>query len=90
MAILELAQSNYIEAKENVVFMGPGGLPGLAACRQGHRVRFATAAALINELLEAQAQLRLSKLEAGLLKLDLFILDEVGFVLPTATSGARC
>ena len=36
---------------------------GLAACRQGHRVRFATAASLINELMEAQAQLRLSKLE---------------------------
>ena len=34
---------------------------GLAACRQGHRVRFTTAAGLINDLIEAQAQLRLSK-----------------------------
>jgi len=33
-----------------------------------------------HELIEAQAQLRLSKLEAALLKLDLLILDEVGFV----------
>ena len=65
-AILELAQG-----KENAVFLGPTGTGkthlavtlGLAACRQGHRVRFATAASLINELMEAQAQLRLSKLE---------------------------
>tara|TARA_B100000749_G_scaffold187480_1_gene145204 strand:- start:290 stop:421 length:132 start_codon:yes stop_codon:yes gene_type:complete len=28
---------------------------GLAACRQGHRVRFATAAGLINEFIEAAA-----------------------------------
>ena len=45
-AILELAQSNYIQAKENVVFLGPTGTGkphmavslGLAACRQGQRV----------------------------------------------------
>ena len=95
-AILELAQSNYIQAKENVVFLGPTGTGkthlavslGLAACRQGHRVRFATAASLINQLIEAQAQLRLSKLEAALLKLDLLILDEVGFV-PFSKAGAE-
>ena len=39
---------------------------GFAACTQGKRVRFATAAGLINELVEAQAQLRLSKVEAAL------------------------
>ena len=95
-AILELAQGNYIHAKENAVFLAPTGTGkthlavslGLAACRQGNRVRFATAAGLINELMEAQAQLRLSKLEAALLKLDLFILDEVGFV-PFSKVGAE-
>jgi DNA replication protein DnaC len=95
-AILELAQGHYIQAKENVVFAGPTGTGkthcaialGLAACRQGKRVRFATAAGLINELIEAQAQLRLSKLETTLLKLDLLILDEVGFV-PFSKTGAE-
>ena len=38
------------------------------------------ATGLINVLMKAQAQLRLSKLEAAELKLDLLILDEVGFV----------
>ena len=75
-------------AKENVVFLGPTGTgkthlavsPGLAACRQGNRDRFTTAAGLINELIEAQAQLRLSKREAALLRLDLLILDEADFI----------
>lgn len=94
--ILELAQGRYIQAKENAVFAGPTGTGkthcaialGVAACRQGKRVRFATAAGLINELVEAQAQLRLSRLEAALLKLDLLILDEVGFV-PFTKVGAE-
>ena len=38
--------------------------------------------------MEAQAQLRLSKLETALLKLDLLILDEVGFV-PFSKTGAE-
>jgi DNA replication protein DnaC len=94
--ILELAQCHYLEAKENVVLLGPTGTGkthcaialGVAACRQGKRVRFATAAGLINELIEAQAQLRLSKLEASLLRLDLLVLDEVGFV-PFSKVGAE-
>ena len=94
--ILELAQGHYIQARENAVFAGPTGTGkthcaialGIAACRQGKRVRFATAAGLINELIEAQAQLRLSKLESTLLRLDLLILDEVGFV-PFSKAGAE-
>lgn len=95
-AIVELAQGHYLDAKENVILLGPAGTGkthcaialGIAACRQGKRVRFATAAGLINELVEAQAQLRLSRLEASLLKLDLLILDEVGFV-PFSKTGAE-
>ena len=53
--LVKLAQSNYIQAKENVVFLGPTGTGkthlavslGLAACRQGNRVRFTTAAGLL-------------------------------------------
>ncbi len=61
---------------------------GVCACRQGKRVRFYTAAGLINELVEAQAENRLSKLQAQLLKQDLIILDEVGFI-PFSPAGAQ-
>ncbi|MGB6836452.1 MAG: IS21-like element helper ATPase IstB [Dehalococcoidia bacterium] len=95
-AVLELTKGQYLEARENVILVGPTGTGkthisialGIAACRQGKRVRFTTAAGLINELIEAQAQLRLSKLEATLLKLDLLILDEVGFI-PFSKTGAE-
>jgi len=95
-AVLELTKGHYLEAKENIILVGPTGTGkthisvalGIGACRQGKRVRFTTAAGLINELIEAQAQLRLSKLETTLLKLDLLILDEVGFV-PFSKTGAE-
>lgn len=95
-AIVELAQGHYLDAKENIVLLGPTGTGkthcaialGAAACRQGRRVRFVTAAGLINELIEAKSQLRLSRLEASLLRLDLLVLDEVGFV-PFSKAGAE-
>lgn len=61
---------------------------GVCACRDGRRVRFYTAAGLINDLLEAQSQLRLSRLEAALARYDLIILDELGFV-PFSKEGAE-
>jgi DNA replication protein DnaC len=86
--VLELAQGRYIPAKENVLLAGEIGTGkthvatalGVEACRQGHRVRFATAAGLTNELLEAQAAHRLGRFESSLLRFQLLILDEVGFV----------
>ena len=94
--VLELSRGNYIQLKENVIFIGSYGTGkthlatslGVCACRQGKRVRFYTAINLINELLEAQAQLRLSKLEAHLAKYELIILDELGFI-PFSKEGAE-
>ena len=62
--IRELAEGGYIEHAEPVVLMGECGTgkthlaTGLcvAACRQKRRVRFTTAANLVNELVEAQQQ----------------------------------
>ena len=93
--VLELARGHYLDAKENVLLIGQIGTGkthvatalGVAACRQGARVRFLTAAGLVNELLEAQATHRLSRYEQGLLRLHLLILDEVGFV-PFTKLGA--
>ncbi len=93
--VLELAQGTYIANKENILLVGQIGTGkthlatalGVAACQQGSRVRFATAAGLTNELFEAQAAHRLSKVEQQLLRYHLLILDEVGFV-PFTKAGA--
>jgi DNA replication protein DnaC len=61
---------------------------GLIACQQGRKVRFFTAAGLINQLTEAQASLRLSYLERGLAQMDVLIIDEIGYV-PFSEKGAQ-
>lgn len=94
--VLELSRGSYIEKRENIVFIGSYGTGkthlsislGASACRQGKKVRFYTAAGLINDLLEAQAQLRLGKLEASLARYDLIVLDELGFV-PFTKDGSE-
>ena len=60
----------------------------LAACRQGKRVRFFGAASLVNDLLSAQKDLRLSKFTAQISKVDLVVLDELGFI-PFTKDGAQ-
>ena len=60
----------------------------LAACRQGYRVRFFTAARLVNDLIEAQDTHRLNAFIAAALKLDLLVLDELGFI-PLSPTGAQ-
>jgi DNA replication protein DnaC len=94
--VVELAQGGYMANKESIILVGNPGLGkthvatglALAACRQGKRVRFFGTAGLVNDLLAAQKELRLSKLMAPILKLDLVVLDEVGF-MPFSTEGAQ-
>jgi DNA replication protein DnaC len=94
--IHELAQGGYIERAEPVILIGDCGtgkthlLTGLcvAACRQKRRVRFATAAALVNELVEAKQQLQLRRVLARWDRYELIAIDEVGYV-PMADLGAE-
>ncbi len=94
--VLGLTKGEYLDKKENVALVGNMGTGkthtaialGLLACRQGKRVRFFTATRLINELVETQEQHALGKRLSQLQKLDLLILDEVGFV-PFTPDGAR-
>jgi DNA replication protein DnaC len=94
--IHELAAGSYLGRAEPVIFIGDSGtgkthlLTGLAvaACRQKRRVRFTTAAALINELVEAKHQLQLGRALARWARYDLIALDEVGYV-PLAEVGAE-
>jgi DNA replication protein DnaC len=64
--------------------------PGLAVavCRQGRKVRFWTAAGLVNELQEAQDEHRMSRFTANALKLDLLVLGELGFI-PCSPAAAQ-
>ena len=60
----------------------------VAACRQKLRVRFTTAAGLVNELVEARHQLQLRRVLARWRRYELIALDEVGCV-PMAGVGAE-
>ena len=92
----ELAQGGYIERAEPIIFIGDCGtgkthlLSGLcvAACRQKRRVRFATAAGLVNELVEAKQQLQLRRVLSRWERYELIAIDEVGYV-PMADVGAE-
>jgi DNA replication protein DnaC len=94
--VLGLAQGDYIERKDNLILMGNSGTGkthlavalGICACQSGKNVRFYTAAGLINQLMEYQAALRLSQLERSLSRMDLLIIDEVGYV-PFSEKGAQ-
>jgi DNA replication protein DnaC len=86
--IQELAACDFIRKKQNIVMIGnPGagkthlslGL-GMKACYAGFNVRFYTAVNLANELAEAVQFHRLSKLEKGLSKIDLLIIDELSYL----------
>ena len=94
--VLELARSEYLDRRENVLALGNSGTGkthcalalGLAACQQGDRVRFITAAARVNDLLEARDDKRLLRVQKQLATQDLLIVDELGYV-PLAKTGAE-
>ena len=94
--VLELTRSEYLDRRENVLALGNSGTGkthlalalGLAACQKGYRVRFTTAAALVNELLEARDDKRLLRFQKQLAKQDLLIVDEHGYV-PLSKTGAE-
>jgi len=94
--VLELAQGSYIRQIEPVLMVGNPGLGkthmatalAVAGCRQGFRVRFYNAAALVNDLLQAEDEHRVPKLLNGALKQHLIVLDELGFI-PFSSTGAH-
>lgn len=94
--VLELARSEFLLRRENVLLLGNSGTGkthlalalGVSACQRGHRVRFTTAAAMVHELLEAKDEKRLLRFQKQMASYELLIVDELGFV-PLSKSGAE-
>ena len=90
-----LASLEWIRAAENVCLVGPAGTGkshvliglGLAAVNDGRRVRYFTAADLVDTLYRGLADNSVGRVIDGLLRADLVIVDELGFAPldPTGT-----
>ncbi|MCB8972605.1 MAG: ATP-binding protein [Ardenticatenaceae bacterium] len=94
--IRQLLSGDYMEKAEPVILIGNPGLGkthiatalAVAATQQMCRVRFFNAAALVNELLQAQEEGRITPFINKMLKHHLIVIDELGFI-PFSTMGAH-
>lgn len=86
--IHELASCDFVSKRQNIVMIGNPGTGkthlsialGTKACMQGMNVKFYTAANLSNELIEAQDNHKLVRLEKQISKADLLIIDELSYL----------
>jgi hypothetical protein len=86
--VLEPARCEFLLAQGDVLLLGNSGtgktLIGLAlgpaACQRGYRVRFTTAAALVQELIEARDEKKLPRFPKLIASYELLIVDELGVV----------
>ncbi|HEU4948287.1 MAG TPA: IS21-like element helper ATPase IstB [Kribbella sp.] len=91
-----LGSLEWIGARENLCLVGPAGTGkshllvalGVAAVQAGHRVRYFTAAELVETLYRGLADNSVGKVLDTLLRNDLVIVDEVGFA-PLDDTGAQ-
>jgi DNA replication protein DnaC len=82
-----LASLEWITAKENLCLVGPPGTGkshvlvalGISAVHAGHKVRYFTAADLVDTLYRGLADNSAGKMIENLLRNDLILVDEVGF-----------
>jgi DNA replication protein DnaC len=86
----------WVHARENLLLVGPAGTGkshvlvgvGLRAVEHGLRVRYATAADLIEQLYRGLADNTVSRIIDGLLRSDMVLIDEVGFA-PLDETGTQ-
>jgi DNA replication protein DnaC len=93
--IRKLSEGDWLERSEPVLFLGEAGTGkthlatalGVAACRRGKRVRFTTAAQLVNELVEARDRSDLSRIVNRWTRFDLVVIDEMAYVAMPETAA---
>jgi DNA replication protein DnaC len=86
--VQELATLRFLHNGENVLLLGPCGVGkthlaialALKAIEQGHRVYFLTLHDLVTRSRVARERNRLESLMSVILRVDLFVLDELGFL----------
>ena len=94
--VKELLRGEFIDARENVLFMGNSGTGkthlatalAYGACQAGRKVRFYAVTHLITQLLEQREARALERFQKQLEKQDLLMLDELGYV-PFTKTGAE-
>lgn len=92
----KLRELKWLERKENLLLMGAVGTGkthmatalGVEACRRGKAVQFYRASDLVGVLQEKFAAGTLNRFREKLRKVDLLILDEVGYV-PFSQTGSE-
>jgi len=85
--VRQLLRGEYLDKRENVLFIGNSGTGkthlatalAFAACQQGRGVRFFTATGLVTQLLERRQDRELERFNKQLERLELIVLDELGY-----------
>lgn len=91
-----LSSLEWVRAQQNLAIIGPAGTGkshtliglGIAAIHAGHKVRYFTAADLIETLYRGLADNTVGKITESLLRVDLITLDELGFA-PLDDTGTQ-
>jgi len=86
--VRELLRGEYVDKKENVLLIGKSGTGkthlacalAFAVCAIGKHVRFYSVNGLVTELMESRDEKRLQRFQKQLQRLNLLVLDELGYV----------
>jgi DNA replication protein DnaC len=93
--VRNLAEGGYLQRSEPIIFLGETGTGkthlatglGVEACRQRKRVRFTTAAEMVNELIEAKNNNELNRVTQRWTRYELIVIDELAYVAMPETAA---
>lgn len=94
---MELMRCAYLDKRESIILIGNPGTGkthiatalAVEACGRGKRVRFWKVTELVTHLIEAREERQLTRMKSQLAKLDLLVLDELGYVLTSKLGAER-